>query len=211
VPSDIIAELPLPQSHILAFEEMMPYPNINLAKELGFDEYVLQSYLAQLYLRKSLNVIHQLLYNPENPRPLQAQDGTPTGRFIDSIQKSLDMRFVPPEFMFQHSDPPAEDLLAARLRAKYWGAHVITYRPFIRQILEHNYRLISMGSPSSGPDAYRGETRFQGDGADAGVISEEVIENAVKGIRALIESTRAFHRVPDKRFIITNVFGTAHA
>ena len=32
-----------------------------------------------------------------------------------------------------------------------------------------------------------------------------------KGVKALIESTRAFHGVEDKRFIITNVFGTAHA
>ncbi|KAK0614037.1 hypothetical protein B0T14DRAFT_570023 [Immersiella caudata] len=210
--SDIIAELPLPQSHILAYEEMMPYPNINLARQLGFSDRVLRSYLAQLYLRKSLNVIHQMLYNPENPQPLQAQDGTPAGTIVEYIQKSLDIRFVPPEFKFKLSDPPAQDILSARLRAKYWGANVITYRPFIRQILEHNHKTL-LGPKAGEPGDYRDNLAQQGveDPLSPGGITQEVIDNAVRGIRALIESTRAFHGVPDKRFIITNVFGTAHA
>ncbi|KAK3686073.1 hypothetical protein B0T22DRAFT_240664 [Podospora appendiculata] len=204
--SDIIAELPLPQSHILAFEEIMPYPNLTLAIQLGFDEHVLQSYLAQLYLRKSLNQIHQMLYNPENSRPLHSEDGLPTENVIKYIKESLDMRFVPPEFMFDHSDPPAPDLLSARLRAKYWGAQVITYRPFIRRILEHNHKAMWAESPAS----ISGVANTNGDGTP-GEFPQDVIDHAVKGIRGLIESTRAFHRVEDKRFVITNVFGTAHA
>ncbi|KAK1829107.1 hypothetical protein QBC39DRAFT_139437 [Podospora conica] len=215
--SDIIAELPLPQSHILAFEEIMPYPNLELAKQLGFDSYILSSYVAQLYLRKSLNQIHQMLYNPENPR---IQDG-----IINHLQNYLDMRFVPPEFKFSDNDPPAKDILAARLRAKYWGAQVITYRPFIRQILESSHRGLPIASPL--PVSGSGNSQFPGGGGGGdpatpttmGPIdsrssqehSEEVVQNAVKGIRALIESTRAFHGVEDRRFIITNVFGTAHA
>ncbi|KAK3378604.1 hypothetical protein B0H63DRAFT_252269 [Podospora didyma] len=191
--SDIIAELPLPQSHILAFEEIMPYPNIDILEYQGFDPHVLQSYLAQLYLRKSLNQIHQMLYNPEN---IQAQ-GVPSANIIEYIQNSLDLRFVPPTFKFKQSDAPAPDILSARLRAKYWGAQVITYRPFIRHILESNY--ISTDEPvGAAPKPEH-------------VITPEMTEYAVKGIRALVESTRAFHGVADKRFIITNVFGTAHA
>ncbi|KAK0719508.1 hypothetical protein B0H67DRAFT_154506 [Lasiosphaeris hirsuta] len=207
--SDIIAELPLPQSHILAFEEIMPYPNVDLAKTLGFQEEVLQSYLAQLYLRKSLNQIHQMLYNPENPA-LQAQSGTPAENIIEYIQTSLDMRFVPPGFKFEHSDPPARDILAARLRAKYWGAQVITYRPFIRQILESNHKNMSVESSMPLSGEYRGDTAMP-DARAADEIPPDMINNAVRGIRGLIESTRAFHAVEDRRFIITNVFGTAHA
>lgn len=44
-----------------------------------------------------------------------------------------------------------------------------------------------------------------------GEITQDTIEYAKKGIRALIESTRAFHGLPDKRFVVTNIFGTAHA
>jgi len=186
---------------------MMPYPNISLAKSHGFDDHVLQSYLAQLYLRKSLNQIHNMLYNPEKPDPLQAPTGTPAGNIIDYIQNSLDMRFVPPEFKFKHNDPPADDILAARLRAKYWGAQVITYRPFVRQILEHNFA--TKAAQSSGD--FRNDAPTAPEVIPQGEITNELIENAAKGIRALIESTRPFHNLQDKRFVITNVFGTAHA
>ncbi|KAK1750565.1 hypothetical protein QBC47DRAFT_119169 [Echria macrotheca] len=208
--SDIIAELPLPQSHILAYEEIMPYPNIPLAREQGFEHRVLESYLAQLYLRKSLNQIHQTLYNPEDVQSLKYQAGTPTGNIIEWIQSSLDMRFVPAEFKFKHNDPPATDILAARLRAKYWGAQVITYRPFIRQILGHNHKKLSMRSPADFNADGSGQSGMQDVSMDT-EITDDMVENAVKGIRALIESTRAFHGLEDKRFVITNVFGTAHA
>lgn len=212
--SDIIAELPLPQSHILAFEEMMPYPNTRLARRLGFAENVLQSYLAQLYLRKSLNVIHQTLYNPEVSQNLNTPDEVlrTTAGIVAHVQLSLDMKFVPDMFKFRPTDPPANDILAARLRAKYWGAHVITYRPFIRQILEHNCQNLSTGTPGNGQSGEYGPAPGRESGPlSPGEMSQEVIDNAAKGIRALIESTRAFHGVPDRRFIITNVFGTAHA
>ncbi|KAK5652439.1 hypothetical protein OQA88_10483 [Cercophora sp. LCS_1] len=202
--SDIIAELPLPQSHILAFEEMIPYPNIKLAEQQGHDGRVLRGYLAQLYLRKSLNHIHSRLYDPEKPDPLQYQHDA--GKFVDYVQNSLDMRFVPPEFKFNHNDPPAKDILAARLRAKYWGAQVITYRPFIRQILDYNHKMRtqSPNAPEFGSPAAAGAMPPNNN-------PNEVINNAEKGIRALIESTRAFHGIKEERFVITNVFGTAHA
>lgn len=186
----------------------MPYPNIQLARQLGFDEHVLQSYLAQLYLRKSLNKIHGMLYNPEKPQPLQG------GNIIEYIQNTLDMRFVPPEFKFNHNDPPAGDILSARLRAKYWGAQVITYRPFVRQILEFNFqKTMANDSPMPASD-FRTDLSVPVIGPEARStedIPPEMIEYAVKGVRALIESTRAFHGLKEKRFIITNVFGTAHA
>ncbi|KAH7132792.1 hypothetical protein EDB81DRAFT_950220 [Dactylonectria macrodidyma] len=42
-------------------------------------------------------------------------------------------------------------------------------------------------------------------------IDPKVVELAKKGLRALIESTRAFHGLGTERPIITNIFGTAHA
>jgi hypothetical protein len=207
--SDIIAELPLPQSHILAYEDMMPYPNIQVAKGLGFDEHVLQSYLAQLYLRKRLNQIHGMLYNPEKPLPLNATSGAPGGNIIDYIQETISMRFVPPEFKFEPSDPPAGEILSARLRAKYWGAKVITYRPFVRQILEFNFQKMSNESPMPASDFRSGVVvPVIGPNND---IPPQMIEYAVKGVGALIESTRAFHGLREKRYVVTNIFGTAHA
>jgi hypothetical protein len=188
---------------------MMPYPNIQVATGLGFDEHVLQSYLAQLYLRKRLNQIHGMLYNPEKPLPLNATTGAPGGTIIDYIQETISMDFVPLEFKFKPTDPPADDILSARLRAKYWGAKVITYRPFVRQILEFNFQKMSNESPMPASDFRSGVVvPVIGPNND---IPPQMIDYAVKGVGALIESTRAFHGLKEKRYVVTNIFGTAHA
>jgi len=210
--SDIVAELPLPQSHVLAFEDIMPYPNPNVAKKQGFDDMVLQSYLAQLYLRKGLNQIHSMLYNPEDQQQPKDESTIPPERILTHIQQTLDLsRFVPPAFQFKETDPPAQDILSARLRAKYWGSQVITYRPFIRQILESNHKAATespaaVSSADSSMPVFSPESRTPSSEYPHGTI-----EYAKRGIKALIESTRAFHGIEQKRFIITNVFGTAHA
>ena len=189
----------------------MPYPNLELARVHGFDIRVLHSYHAQLYLRKKLNEIHKNLYDPTRPHP------TPQPRhdfdIFAYLQEALDMRFVPPEFEFDPDEPPARDLLSARLRAKYWGARVITFRPFVKQILDFNSAksasetgipvsgnyLVEFTGPAIGPDV-----KHEND------INPWIVSYATKGIQALVESTRAFHNL-EKRFVITNVFGTAHA
>ncbi|KAK3938269.1 hypothetical protein QBC46DRAFT_365608 [Diplogelasinospora grovesii] len=150
---------------------IMPYPNINLARDLGFDD--------NLYLRKTLNQIHQMLYNPDNPSPLKTPAGTPTENIIECIQNSLDIRYV------------------------------ITHRPFIRQILEFNHKakLKSFESPLPTYSKFRSDVTVPAISADArtpGDIPQQVIKYAVISIRALIKSIRAFHKVEDKRFIITN-------
>lgn len=178
---------------MLAYEEMIPYPSADLAIKQGFDVRVIQSYFAQLYLRKSLNQIHSMLYDPQNPMSEE-----PEPAVIEAIQNSLDMQFVPPQFKFGRDDPPANDILSARLRAKYWGANVITYRPFVKKILLINY---NKSQANNG----------MGSAAPSEQITPAMIEYAKMGIKALVESTRAFHGLPEKRFIVTNIFGTSHA
>lgn len=112
------------------------------------------------------------------------------------------MRFVPPEFKFDKNDPPATDILSALLRAKYWGALAITFRPFIKQIVHCSQQRTMLNSPAAviGPEATL-----------ANDIDPNIIEYARRGMHALIQSTQAFHGLGPRRFIITNVFGTAHA
>jgi hypothetical protein len=65
--SDIVAELPCPHSGILTYEEDMPGPNLRDATNVdGFDARVMESYSAQLYIRKHLNQLHNMFYRPEN-------------------------------------------------------------------------------------------------------------------------------------------------
>jgi hypothetical protein len=109
----------------------------------------------------------------------------------------------------------AKDILGARLRAKYYGAQVITYRHFVLKILE----MSSTPSPATeqvsnefisgveAPRVNRNATKVQD-------IDNKVLEYARNGLKALIHSTRAFHGLGDpgtERLIVTNVWGTAHA
>jgi len=133
---------------------------------------------------------------------------------------------------WEEGDPPATDILKARFRAKYYGAKVITYRPFLERVLEHNaarrskeraardsiqesphlgnhysgeqYKTVIADVPTIDPD--------KGNSEDA--LDPKTIQHARNGITALIKSTTAFHGLGDpgeQRLIVTNAWGTAHA
>ncbi|SCV61204.1 uncharacterized protein FFFS_15773 [Fusarium fujikuroi] len=210
--SDLIAEMQLPPSGLLSYEDDMPHPNMSLLE--GFNQRILDSYPGQLYLRTHLNSIHRMFYAPEDP----AKPGKDKFQNVGAVSDGVSgMHWVAPSFAFSEDDPPADDILAARLRAKYWGAQVITYRPFIRQILQFSH---SIKNHASSPNFPNVSSEFRQDitapvihpkARTHGDIDPQVVELAKKGIKALIESTRAFHGLGDKRPIITNIFGTAHA
>lgn len=165
----------------------MPYPDIAMLNTVsGFSHDVVHSYVAQLYLRKRMNEISGRLYNPKHL--LHIQEQLAETKAIEGILNKADV--WADKYHFNTDDPPAEDLLHARFRAKFWGANVITYRPYLENIMRQSH---SGSRPEGSP------------------IDPSVIEYAKKGINALINSTEAFHNVKDRRFIITNVFGTAHA
>ncbi|KAI8725167.1 Zn(2)-C6 fungal-type domain-containing protein [Fusarium sp. LHS14.1] len=210
--SDLIAEMQLPPSGLLSYEDDMPHPNMSLLE--GYDQRILDSYPGQLYLRTHLNSIHRMFYAPEDPTKAGKDKFRNVGVVSDAVSG---MHWVAPSFAFREDDPPADDILAARLRAKYWGAQVITYRPFIRQILQFSH---SIKNHASSPNFPNVTSEFRQDitapvihpkARTHGDIDPQVVELAKKGIKALIESTRAFHGLGEKRPIITNVFGTAHA
>lgn len=211
--SDLIAELPLPPSGLLNYEEDMPHPNMSLLA--GFDQRVLDSYLGQLYLRTHLNSIHRMFYAPDDPTKNRA--GQEKFQNVDLVADTVSgMTWVAPSFAFKEEDPPAGDILAARLRAKYWGAQMITYRPFIRQILQFTHSIHQHPSSPNPPtwSEFRPDIIAPGIRPGAKSIREidhRVVELARKGIKALVESTRAFHNLGEDRPIITNIFGTAHA
>jgi hypothetical protein len=157
-----------------------------LIRVSGFNPDVVHSYIAQLYLRKRMNEISGRLYNPK--RVLRINEQLTETKMIESILNTAEIWGN--KYHFKTDDPPAEDLLHARFRAKFWGANVITYRPYIENIMRQSH---SGSRPEGSP------------------IDPSMIEYAKRGINALINSTEAFHNVKDRRFVITNVFGTAHA
>ncbi|KAH8761579.1 hypothetical protein F5883DRAFT_678219, partial [Diaporthe sp. PMI_573] len=211
--SDILAELNLTPSGILQYEDILPYPDLIVLREtLGFSDAVAYSYAAQLYLRKRLNKITGSLYDPNNKPNAETQK-----EILAEIEADLgeNSTLWLGEYNFDRDGPPAKDILAARIRAKFWGANVITYRPSMKAVLEMGHKR----SNTSSEDPERAIPSKDGGGWATGrsdarspsFIDQVVFENAKKGIDAVIKSTMAFHGLEDRRFIITNVFGTAHA
>lgn len=106
---------------------------------------------------------------------------------------------------------PASNILEARLRAKYYGAEVITYRHFVLKLLGRS-GLGDQVAPEylpkiEAPQVNSNVTRIED-------IDKKALQYAECGIRALIFSTRAFYGLGDPgkvRLIVTNVWGTAHA
>ncbi|KAI0172211.1 hypothetical protein GGR52DRAFT_580835 [Hypoxylon sp. FL1284] len=209
--SDILAELSLPQSGILQYESQMPYPNTSFAVNHGFELPVVESYLAQLYLRKQLNQVHSLLYNPEH--------GTEQALLEETINKIQVMlkgsrgTWVPPTYAWNDGDPLATDILRARLRAKYWGSQVILYRPFLKMILNHETPPSALYHAQPAPAAIWDSLGLELTSQSVPPQSDPRTMNyACLAIQALVESTQAFHGMDSsRRIIISNVFGTAHA
>lgn len=204
--SDILAELNLLPSGILQYEGLLPYPNIQMMiEEMKFPAEVINSYVAQLFLRKRMNEISGRLYNPKQNLTLEARM-TITADFQ---KNTLDNQIIwAKNYAFHEDDPPAQDILTARYRAKFWGAHVINYRPYVEDI-------IGWSHARKHPEEYRSKKysslSVPSDATTPSDIPEFVFKLAERGIKAVIKSTEAFHGLKDKRFIITNVFGTAHA
>ena len=193
-------------SELLWYHDNMPYPNMSLLE--GFDRQVLDSYPGQIYLRNHLNSIHRTLYAPKRLNEQVDQLNQ-----VDLLSNAISIfDWVAPGFAFSDADPPATDILNARIRAKYWGAQVITYRPFIKRILQPFEDMETKSSkqkvlvPSEKPQSFTPQIDMLNTHIDS-----HTIELAKKGIKALVESTRAFHGLGRKRPVITNTFGTAHA
>ncbi|KAI1860658.1 uncharacterized protein JN550_011383 [Neoarthrinium moseri] len=213
--SDILAELQVPQTGILGYEEGMPYPNLSKKTNEGYAPYVLSSYNAQLYLRKQLNLIHGGLYS-SGIQSSGAQAKTTEEKlrdFQEGLKNPATAVWIPPEFRFEATEPPASDILAARLRAKYWGSQVLLYRPYVDYVL-HGGRLGKRHF--SEPPPPRSQWAAKGLDLDGYHVPDELDPRALNyarlGIFALVESTRAFHGLdPRHRLQVTNVFTTAHA
>ncbi|KAI7910407.1 hypothetical protein M0657_011385 [Pyricularia oryzae] len=194
---DIIAELNLQQSGISKYEQRMPTPNLKHMIECGIDQRVVYGYHAQIWLRKTLNKAHTALYGPKSERE---------GYILIDLVKILYSNLTDSEDLwwpnFHDHDPqtPADNILDARLRAKYWGAMNITCRPVIKSILMRDCQGMQEGLDMTDP---LNELLDPND--------KTVLALAKRGINALVHSTKAFHNLAERRYIVTNIFGTAQA
>jgi hypothetical protein len=168
--------------------------------------------------RKPLQYMSLMPQDSQFPKSISAGREPKYFPTIEAVQQSLDSIPVwAPNMRWDENDPPASDILGARLRAKFYGAQNITYRHFVLKILDHS---ASKGNnmPSDTvntefvdgiqvPNIIKGVKGMEG-------IDSKVLEYASLCIKALINSTTAFHGLGDPgsdRLIVTNIWGTAHA
>ncbi|KAH9427535.1 hypothetical protein MCOR02_012166 [Pyricularia oryzae] len=197
---DIIAELNLQQSGISKYEQSMPQPNLQHMIDCGIDERVAFSYYGQLWLRKTLNKAHTMLYGPKSER-----ENFSLITLVETLHQNLTggEHLWWPKHHPREPETPADNILDARLRAKYWGAMNIICRPIIKSILEREY------IQTNQVDANLDRTDPLNELVDP--YDSTVLEIARRGINALLHSIKAFHGLGEKRYIVTNIFGTAQA
>lgn len=194
-------------------------------------------YSAQIHLRKVLNRVHTDLYKVEKPGQ---------NRWSSSVQGALSMnldqwrRSLPKPLSWNDGDPPAADINNARMRAKYYGARYIIFRPLLYHALHYGASNVRLGSaPTSvdsptipqaqqmspsvtygqrAPDMARmasdAGSRFASTWMPPQFNQRDLpykLRNACKAcIQSAIYSTEAFDGLPT-RPVVTNIFGTAHA
>lgn len=227
----------------------MPPPNLAAAHEEGFDQNVIESYTAQLFLRRHLNSLHTMFYKPRDPNSgmfslilgypnsfakfsledkftalVLAHNKVDQPKFlsIQYVSENLEnFNVYAPNMSRMISQPePPNDILGARLRAKYYGARVITYRPFVLQVLERSEPPCPEATQSIKEqisDEYLSEVEapiIKHDIKDIKDIDPKALEYVHNGLDSLINSTTAFYGLGhpgEIRMIVTNVWVTAHA
>ena len=145
--SDLLAELDIPASGISRLESRMSFPKgalISLSNESGAPSTMMMLfYSAQIHLRKVLNRVHTDLYKIEK----QGQT-----HWSSNVQEALSMNLdlwrtsLPTTMSWTDKEPPAKDINAARMRAKYYGARYIIHRPLLYHALHYGQTGARVGS-----------------------------------------------------------------
>jgi hypothetical protein len=159
--SDLLAELDIPASGISRSEGRINLPKGRFTIDIPDDlearsTRMMLFYSAQIHLRKVLNRVHTDLYKVDK----QGE----TGRWSSSVQETLSMNLelwrssLPATMNWKDTDPPASDINAARMRAKYYGARYIIHRPLLYHALHYGQTGARIGalSKSSAVDSPTG-------------------------------------------------------
>ncbi|CAG7951206.1 unnamed protein product [Penicillium salamii] len=162
--SNILAELDLPPSGLsrLQGEIDLPKGKHDLVLSDSPDAapiMMMLFYSAQIHLRRILNHVYTEIYNVEPQKqvrwPSVVQEALSTN--LDHWRMSL-----PDTMKWEDSDPPATEINAARMRAKFYATQYITFRPTLYTAL-HNDQLALRGACKICIDsAIRSTTAFDG-------------------------------------------------
>ncbi|KAG7284842.1 hypothetical protein NEMBOFW57_009457 [Staphylotrichum longicolle] len=138
--SDLLAELDLPHSGVVAFEENVGLPcgfEGDEQEAVGRDE--LWCFLAEIALRRLLNRVSQLIYSKgsmastTNLEPLVAELDFQLTQWYESLP-------VPLQFPFTRTMLPGPVQTVLRLR--FFACRTIIYRPYILAVLDNEQAIL---------------------------------------------------------------------
>lgn len=136
--SDLLAELDLPHSGIVSFEETVGLPggfedDAGLAEDaVGRDE--LWYFLAEIALRRLLNRVSHLVYTKTSAIPLSTTTLDPLAAELD-FQLSQWYDGLPDPVRFPRSRLPTDSPVQTVLRLRYFACRTIIFRPYILAVL----------------------------------------------------------------------------
>jgi hypothetical protein len=138
--SDLLAELDLPHSGVVAFEENVGLPcgfEGDEQEAVGRDE--LWYFLAEIALRRLLNRVSQLIYS---------KDSMASTTSLEPVVAELDFQLtqwyeslpVPLQFPFTRTMLP--DPIQTVLRLRFFACRTIIYRPYILAVLDNEQAIL---------------------------------------------------------------------
>ncbi|CAK7238529.1 hypothetical protein SEUCBS140593_010780 [Sporothrix eucalyptigena] len=190
----ILTELQLHPSNMLSGQQL-PYPDGLVWHDQGFEKNVIEAFAWQMHMYVLVQEVRHNLKGEIKAPMIEAciqgfeSHASSNPAFRNSSLFDRNLR--------------ATDILAARLRVTYWGAELLVYRHYIQQILTFNHANTAEGASKDGGLVALAK--------EAEVVNKFTLEMAKRGIHALVQSTSAFHDLPNERFVITNMYSIAHA
>ncbi|KAF2807843.1 uncharacterized protein BDZ99DRAFT_392311 [Mytilinidion resinicola] len=132
--SDLLAELDLPHSGIVQFEEVVGLPGgFEDEDEEGMGRDELWYFLAEIALRRLLNRVSHLIYSKTSPNtsiaalePLVAELEYQLAQWYEGL---------PLPVQFPHSRVPLSNHVQTVLRLRYFACRTIIFRPYILAVL----------------------------------------------------------------------------
>lgn len=140
--SDLLAELDLPHSGVVQFEENVGLPGgfegeDQDQEQVGHDD--LWYFLAEIALRRLLNRVSQLIYS---------KDSMASTTSLEPVVAELDYQLtqwyesLPLPLQFPFSRTMLHDPIQAVLRLRFYACKTIIYRPYILAVLENEQALL---------------------------------------------------------------------
>ncbi|KAI9645342.1 hypothetical protein NHQ30_006078 [Ciborinia camelliae] len=133
--SDLLAELDLPHSGIVQYEEVVGLPGgFEQEDEEGVGRDELWYFLAEIALRRLLNRVSQLIYSKDSMASTSSLE--PVVAELD-FQLSQWYESLPLPLQFSYTRAPLADPVQTVLRLRYFACRTIIFRPYILAVLDN--------------------------------------------------------------------------